>query len=282
MERTTYTRLRDLAEQKLPPPVFRTLQKLNKRLRLDQGGYLGSKLPETTIVNIGETPYFFNIPTERQALRLADLVGEEEYLQRMVGSIKESDVVMDVGAAIGTHSIPAALAVWPGGEVYAFEPDPDYAEQVRMNAEMNSLFNVRVLPLALGEEEAKAKLKTSGLSGHAPTLDEYNNGQVHYEDEVEVDVVPLDSLVKEGVVRTPNVIKIDVEGGELGVLTGMKQVLNGPHLRDIFIEVHPNHGVKLKEVRSILEKAGFQIRWQQQRGSEILAHFQRANQVADN
>ncbi len=44
---------------------------------------------------------------------------QTEYLQQLVGP---GDVVLDVGAHIGSHSVALARAVSPGGAVHALEP----------------------------------------------------------------------------------------------------------------------------------------------------------------
>ena len=65
----------------------------------------------------------------------------------------------------------------------------------------------------------------------------------------------------------PNVIKIDVEGFELEVLTGMAQFLASPTLRSLFIEVHfsiLSERGRTEAPRKIVHRfrlTGFNVKW---------------------
>jgi hypothetical protein len=51
--------------------------------------------------------------------------------------IKEGDVVLDIGANIGAHTLHFARLVGPSGRVYAIEPTDYAAERLQMNLALN-------------------------------------------------------------------------------------------------------------------------------------------------
>src|ERR1700730_11531990 len=60
------------------------------------------------------------------------------------------DVVIDVGANIGTHTLPLARLVGASGTVYAYEPQRMIYEILRKNVEVNDLPNVQLNWAAVG------------------------------------------------------------------------------------------------------------------------------------
>ena len=121
------------------------------------------------------------------------------------------DVVVDVGANIGTHALALAKLVGASGIVYAYEPQRMIYEILQNNVEANHLPNVRLNWAAVGAADS---------TGHIPEIDysvQNNFGEVSTgHGELEVPMIALDSL------KLPrlNLIKIDVEGAEAEVLRG--------------------------------------------------------------
>ena len=64
-------------------------------------------------------------------------------------------IVFDVGANVGTLSLPFAKAHAPQGLVYAFEPDDEARELLEKNISINKLTNILTLPYALQENPEK-------------------------------------------------------------------------------------------------------------------------------
>jgi hypothetical protein len=76
-----------------------------------------------------------------------------------------------------------------------------------------------------------------------------------------------DSVIQGGDAKCPNVIKIDVEGHELSVLTGLQQSLLDPRLRSIFVEVHftildrSGRAEDPRKIEAMLKRSGFKVSW---------------------
>jgi FkbM family methyltransferase len=151
--------------------------------------------------------------------------------------IRPGDTVFDIGANRGQMSLVFARLVGPEGLVVAFEPAPDVARDLERNCELNGLRNVKVIcAAAAGEDGEQVFLfptdrQTQGkLSSVEPT---YNN---QASQSFRVRTVMLDSVAKE-VGRSPQSIKIDVEGAGGVVLRGADEVLRkgGPN---VYFELH--------------------------------------------
>jgi len=83
-----------------------------------------------------------------------------------------------------------------------------------------------------------------------------------------VRVVQGDRFREEEKLPAPNVVMIDVEGFEKGVMSGLKQTLSDPKCRAVIAEVHPTllpSGVAGDDIPNILSACGFArintLRW---------------------
>ena len=74
---------------------------------------------------VGDVRARFHVSSRRELQRISALTGEKQLLVRVLGELREGDVVFDVGANIGTHAIAFAKTVGDAGRVAAFEPEPE-------------------------------------------------------------------------------------------------------------------------------------------------------------
>ena len=134
-------------------------------------------------------------------------------------------LVVDVGAHLGWFSIRAARA---GARVIAFEPNPDTRPLLQRNLADNGVAE-RVTVVGKAVSDAPGTLTFwRSPAGDTSSLLRPAEG----ERPVELEVVALDDVVTEPVA----VVKVDVEGAELGVIAGARRVLSGATL---FIECNP-------------------------------------------
>lgn len=139
--------------------------------------------------------------------------------------LKAGDVCIDVGAHVGRHTFPMARCVVPHGRVFAFEPLPEIAGQLRANVaatpELAHLVEVNECALAeeAGETDFTFVQNNPGYSGLLPR--HYDTPVVTHV--IRVSVHRLDEMAE----RMPRIryIKIDCEGGELRVLRGARGLL---------------------------------------------------------
>lgn len=141
----------------------------------------------------------------------------EAYMQQaFIEYVRKGDVVYDVGAHAGYHSLFCSLLVGSTGKVCAFEPNPNNLVSIRRQLRLNSPNQVCLLPYALSDRSAGARLDTS----YGPS-----QGQLSSSGDTQVEARTIDSLVADGSCPAPNVMKIDVEGHEHEVLIGAMNTL---------------------------------------------------------
>ncbi|MEA2154982.1 MAG: hypothetical protein QOE11_1122 [Solirubrobacteraceae bacterium] len=143
-----------------------------------------------------------------------------EALRRTLGS---GGVFLDVGCNVGYTALLAAGIVGPSGRVVALDAQRECAEATRRNAQLNGLGQVEVLHSAAGagSGEAEVIVTQDPLWTRLASVGEHPL-EVRRD---RVAVTSVDDLVARLALPAVDVVKIDVEGAELDVLTGMQRVL---------------------------------------------------------
>lgn len=132
--------------------------------------------------------------------------------------VRDSEVVIDIGAYIGVYSM-LAHGSNAKARILAFEPNPPTFHALAMNKKLNGGPNLELHNLALGDESGESFLvvgkdrpMTSGasLEGNVGT---------------KTALVPVKLAMLDSLVHTADLIKIDAEGWELKVLSGASALL---------------------------------------------------------
>src|SRR3989440_1832756 len=165
----------------------------------------------------------------------------EAYMQDAFAKfIRPSDVVYDIGAHAGYHSLLCGLLVGSTGRVFAFEPHPLNCDSIQKQLRLNPTVNVTLMPFALAHLDAMDCFDTR--AGRSQT-------HISNIDDLSAEAKSIDHLVETGVLPPPNLIKIDVEGHEESVLRGgMKTIASN---RPIVLCDH-NDSSTFETVRDLL------------------------------
>jgi FkbM family methyltransferase len=216
---------------------------------------------------------------EVDGLRLSgDHIGQLYYVREVLESGREGyfvellreaarpgATVLEAGAHIGYVTLQAARAVGPSGRVIAFEPNPRTLPVLRRNLEANGLADrVEIVELALGSAPGRASFFLT------PAGDESSlHGRAASGDVVEVEVDAADAQLGEAAV---DVVKLDVEGGEVEALRGMRALLRRAS-PVVFAECNPEAlaaaGTSVGDLLGELEALDYEVRWIDEAAREL-------------
>lgn len=179
-----------------------------------------------------------------------DGVWEPYESQLMSNLLLPGMTVIDVGAHIGYHSLLAAQAIGTKGRVISFEPSPDNYRLLTENIQLNGFSEViHAENAALSDQRGELELFLSSYNTgdhriYSTLSDDdelFNAGAQRLS--VKVAALKLDDYLDQQHVSHVDLIKIDVQGAEMSVLSGMKQtLLRNPELI-LFTEFWP-HGLR--------------------------------------
>lgn len=153
-------------------------------------------------------------------------------------TLPEDGVFFDVGSHLGFFSVLAGH-VCRRGEVHAFEADASLLPLIRRSLELNGLeARVRIEAVACSDIDDRRVAYRPHVPGNLSTnrvltAEEAPSGEVRGE----APTLTLDEHAKR-TESTPDLAKVDVEGGEVRVLRGMSRVLREAR-PDLLLEIHP-------------------------------------------
>lgn len=157
---------------------------------------------------------------------------ERETEDMFIECLRPGDVVYDLGANIGWYSLLAARHVGPEGKVVAFEPSVTNAAYIAWNALRNRFTNVEVVPAAVSDQDGWAVFLNKGpLQSRLDKDDDEAQMQRRAKrghrvlGRTAVPVLTLDSWIAQAGQAPPALIKMDIEGAEIGALRGMAETL---------------------------------------------------------
>jgi len=176
-----------------------------------------------------------------------DLQSEKDYwlgtyepdLQVGIGDlVKPGMVAYDVGANIGYISLLLAQAVGKIGRVYSFEALSKNLERLEGNVRLNELQDrVEIIAGAVVDQSGPVSFWVGPSGGMGKAEGSAGRESVEYRVSIQVEGFSLDDFVFRRNHLQPDVVKMDIEGGEVLALPGMRQVL--AQARPIvFIELH--------------------------------------------
>jgi FkbM family methyltransferase len=175
--------------------------------------------------------------------------------------VRPSTVVYDIGAHVGSIALGAARLVGDLGRVVAFDGDPENIARLRGNTSRNGLEDrVQVVHAAIWSctrsdgisfRRGRTARSQGGVeaNGNSPVL---GSGEV-----INVPAVTLDDFVAAGG-PLPQLVKIDVEGGEYQVLRGGASLFASQRPL-IIAEVH--HQQAAEQISAWLDEYQYCAQW---------------------
>jgi FkbM family methyltransferase len=162
-------------------------------------------------------------------------ISVSEVLARL---IKPGDTVVDAGANVGYMTLLAGVAAGSSGRVLSWEPHPELFAVLQRNVTAlrarAGAAEIGIRNAALGPEPGRAELIL-------PSYMDANDGVAYIGDpagsgqSMTVTVETVDEVVGDSRIA---VMKLDVEGAELGVLTGARRALGDGRITHIIFEDH--------------------------------------------
>ena len=142
------------------------------------------------------------------------------------GALREGDVFFDIGANVGFYTFLAAPLCGEIGWIHAFEANPALRENLLRSAKLNCFpERIAINSVAVGATHGGEILlympsdnPSDNPSGIPSTIQHewLNSGA-----EISVPLISIDGYMSENKIVRLDVVKIDIEGGELNAFKGM-------------------------------------------------------------
>lgn len=155
--------------------------------------------------------------------------GQMNLLGILAAAAPRASVILDIGANIGVAAVVMARAAGAEASIYSFEPQRHLFNMLAGNLALNAADNVICRCEAVGSVVGEANLPRLNYRDYASfgsvelnrTVQSDAQQQAYEGQFVAVPMIAIDSLELSGV----GLIKIDVEGMEMDVLTGARATI---------------------------------------------------------
>ncbi|NQU45014.1 FkbM family methyltransferase [bacterium] len=170
-------------------------------------------------------------------------------------------VIVDVGANKG-RTIRRFLQLFPDATIFAFEPQPDLADDLRAAFADTKRVEVRQMAVGsrVGEIEFQVLRHASSSSALPPSQHNirYHPGDMDVVEKIRVQQTTLDSALD---VERVDILKLDIQGFELEALRGATQILKKTNLLMTEIEFLPLYEEQglFADVDTFLRGQGFRL-----------------------
>jgi FkbM family methyltransferase len=245
-----------------------------ENLLLSFASYMAQILPQSVIRSLYRNPALSNLirdslnqaaPEELSEVTIAaggaegllmqlDLQTEKDYwlgtyeaeLQAATSNLVDpGDIVYDIGANIGFMTLLFAKRSGPKGHVYAFEALPTNIDRLLHNVKINGYQDrVTVIQAAVLDQSGEAELLIGPSTGMGKVIGSAGRSSVEYQESIRVEGLSIDDFVGNSGIPLPNIIKIDIEGGEVLALPGMINLLREQH-PVLVIELHGTEAAQI-------------------------------------
>ena len=217
--------------------------------------------------------YLSKLPNKYETKKGYNTIWEYETVNYFINLMKniENPVIVDVGAQMGLYTLTAKFL--PESSWHSFELFNNSFKLLNKNIEHNKLTNVKTYNIGLSNSQGESFLyvpkKDQGRGGLNTMGTKEGRVNQNLCDKVKIKIDTLDNILRNTKV---DMIKIDVEGWELNVLLGAKNILN-TYKPKILLEYMENNaaqcGIKLSELDKFLKKYNYNLAYSDNMGERM-------------
>jgi FkbM family methyltransferase len=190
----------------------------------------------------------------------------EAQRQLMSGRGKSQITILDIGANKG-QTAEKYRAKFPGAEIYCFEPFPDSVTLLEKKFSHDA--RIHIMPMAVTNENGNNNFYLNDTDATHSLLPRSVSGRRYYpksaepKGNIEVRTTTLDDFVAARQAPAIDILKFDIQGGELMAMRGAKGLLQSGHVSLIYTEAffipHYEGAPLFHELWSFLAEFGYSL-----------------------
>ena len=171
------------------------------------------------------------------------------------------DVIIDLGANIGTTAMIFSRHVGSLGKVIAVEPVTHSI--IEKNLRFNQMTNVKVIPAAVSNKNGETEIEISDFCLDSSIAKRsYTTSANYYSKKISVSLITIDQLVQDLGLEKIDIIKMDIEGVEELALAGAIETIKKYHPKWSISSYHIDHTNELQHPKlvNILKSYGYKVK----------------------
>lgn len=171
---------------------------------------------------------------------IPEAIHGDEYNTKNI-NFKPGDVVIDIGANVGSVSIMLAKK-YPFLKIYSYEAHPINFQNLQKNIKENNISNIKAFNNAVFSEDnyfidISLNIDNTGASNSFIDPEEYPDLYEKEYSSVQVPTISLDTIIRENNIQNIKLLKMDCEGAEFDIFSN-SELINQVSLENVGIEIH--------------------------------------------
>jgi len=166
-----------------------------------------------------------------------------------IDSFEEGCTFFDVGASFGTETLYAALKKDGPEKIISFDLSLEASFSLAYNISLNKINNVDQYFMALSDKQKLIRFLEPTNYNYVKGMDKYDFLSVN------TISISLDEFVRLTML-SPDYIKIDVDGAEQSIISGMSETIKNQKLKSVVVEVSETSE---PSITRFFDKADFKI-----------------------
>ena len=240
--------------------LYRSLPWFKGKMRLGKLLFDGSINHDKALTFTAHGGVIYNVPNTKENLGLELLINgvyEQDIVRFLKNQIPDKALYFDIGANIGSLGLPVEKKK-PGIRYYGFEASPMVFEYLEKNFADNRVLHYELYnKLVHKDDDQEMKFYQSDLYGKSSMAPTYSN------EHVQVSSVSIDTFCLERKIPYIDWMKVDVQGFEIYVFEGMKELLSQKRVKNILFEFEPwaeeQAQVRIGIAKDYIESMGYQL-----------------------
>ena len=179
---------------------------------------------------------------------------------------KNKAIFWDIGSNIGLYSIYANLK-HKNLKVISFEPSTSNLRILSRNISINKMENqITICQLPLGQSPLNFNkmIETNFMEGFSENTFgkdiNFEGKKMKTNNSYELLGTSIDQLVKDGILKCPTYVKIDVDGIEHLILSGATNILADISLKSILVEINEDFKEQYNTIFKIMNNYHFKLK----------------------
>lgn len=183
---------------------------------------------------------------------------EQNVTSVLLHVLRKGQTVIDVGAHIGYWTLLMSQAVGQEGRVLSFEADPTTFGELTGNVRLNGCQNTMLLALAVADASERRRFYTKSIT-HSDVASLITTEMTA--PSIEICTIALDEFLDESGIGCVDLVKLDIEGGEMYALQGLAAGIQSRRYKRILLELHPAQiataGLTSRELLNMFSDSGY-------------------------
>lgn len=189
---------------------------------------------------------------------------DKESINQSKKNIKPTDIILDIGANMGSYALPLSKSLNGQGKIYAFEPSEHIFKKLQKNIDNNPHLKSKIVPIQafIQDFSMETPKEVYASWNMEKTIERHKNHQGVITSTSKAISMSIDQFVEKEQLKQLDFIKIDVDGYEKQVLWGAQKTLENWKPK-IFLELCPyileEHHTSVEELLTFLQNFGYEF-----------------------